>query len=526
MAMRPPHPRYASWAGAAISVLVAVLVFTRFGAGGHLSRDEAIYTYAGQQIAHGVAPYAGIFDPKAPLGQLLAGLGAAIADVVHGGDLTAIRITFLVAGCLTVGAVYLLGLALFGSVLAAAGSAATFLSFEGFAADALGGPDAKTPGVLFAVLAMLLLVHRRWFWGAVAGALAALAWQPLLVYVLAAVAGAWLCERGRARRAALLRVVAGTAIPVAALALGLWIADAVPDAVEAAVRFPLSGIQRGQESLATRLDVIRETAARWYGPVQLWGGLVAFAVVTVLRVRQRRREGLRRVLEDPVVWAVGSTFLGMALFPLTDFQGYPDVYPLLPYAAIGLGGALGLAVAAVRRPGARRWATAAAAAAIVAALVVTTVQFSEPDLAGPALAAQRADAAAIEALAGGGKLYVIGDPTPLVLTRRRNPDRYIYLGSGVAEWKVHHTPGGWAGWQREIRASRPCAFLFRRPRGESEWFPRMLLWASTVYAYRRVGLWNVFVPRPAPVRRPSAAPRPSASPAGPAPAGPACDRSG
>jgi hypothetical protein len=139
---------------------------------------------------------------------------------------------------------------------------------------------------------------------------------------------------------------------------------------------------------------------------------------------------------------------------------------------------------------------------------------------------QRADAAAIERLAGGGRLYVIGDPTPLVLTRRRNPDRFIYLGSGVAEWKVDHTPGGWAGWQREIRASRPCAFVFRKPMGDSQWYPRMLFWASANYAQRRVGLWHVFVPRPADVRPRSGAPRPSASPAAPGLAGPACDRSG
>ena len=54
----------------------------------------------------------------------------------------------------------------------------------------------------------------------------------------------------------------------------------------------------------------------------------------------------------------------------------------------------------------------------------------------------------------GTRLYAIGDPSPLVLTGRRNPDRFIYLESGVAKWKIDHTRGGFRGWVRQIRSSR------------------------------------------------------------------------
>ena len=46
-----------------------------------------------------------------------------------------------------------------------------FVAFRGFAIDALGGPNAKTPGIFFCVLAMWLLAGRRWFWGALAAGL-------------------------------------------------------------------------------------------------------------------------------------------------------------------------------------------------------------------------------------------------------------------------------------------------------------------------------------------------------------------
>jgi hypothetical protein len=160
-----------------VSVAVAAALFGRFGIHGALARDEAVYAYGGQQLDHGVPFYASIFDQKTPGAAYLAGLGNAL------GGFDGIRIAFCVCACLTVLAIYLLGLDLFGSVLAALAGAVVFASFHGWAADALAGPDAKTPGILLAVLSMLLVRRRRWFSAGVCGALAFLFWQPLLIYL-------------------------------------------------------------------------------------------------------------------------------------------------------------------------------------------------------------------------------------------------------------------------------------------------------------------------------------------------------
>src|SRR6185437_16223363 len=98
-------------------------------------------------------------------------------------------------------------------------TAVTFLAFEGFAADALGGPDAKTPAVLLSILALIALSRRRWVPAALAGSLAALTWQPLLVYVVVAVAGAALDPRRFTRVRATARAIAAAAIPVAVTAI-------------------------------------------------------------------------------------------------------------------------------------------------------------------------------------------------------------------------------------------------------------------------------------------------------------------
>jgi hypothetical protein len=116
-------------------------------------------------------------------------------------------------------AVYVLAASLFASPRAGLVSAVVLASFQGYAVDAPGGPDAKTPGILFAVTAMALLVKRRYFWGGFAGALAFLVWQPLLIYAVLAMLVAALTsppgERARGSSVALL----GAAIPVVATAM-------------------------------------------------------------------------------------------------------------------------------------------------------------------------------------------------------------------------------------------------------------------------------------------------------------------
>jgi hypothetical protein len=59
---------------------------TRFSLDDSMRRDEAIYAYGGQQLAAGVPVYAGIFDPKTPVAQTLAGVGAALAPGRGAGD--------------------------------------------------------------------------------------------------------------------------------------------------------------------------------------------------------------------------------------------------------------------------------------------------------------------------------------------------------------------------------------------------------------------------------------------------------
>lgn len=483
-----PNRRLVEVAGLVASCTAALVLFTRFSIDGALDRDEAIYAYGGQRMAHGTAPYASIFDPKNPLATILSGTAAGLARAVGRDTLFTIRLAFFCCAVLTVAAVYLLVLQLWRSVPGALAAAVVFASYTGFAEDAIAGPDAKTPGILFAVAAMWLAARRRWFWAAFLGGMAFLVWQPFLFFPLAAVIGAVVCAPGRRWRA-LGVSVAGAATPVAVTALYFAWAGAFGEFVESAYLFPLTGVRREKETVLERVWRVAWVVHHYYGfsGVLLGIGSLLLVVLIVAAVRER----------GPLVLVVGVTLLGEVGYACYDFQGYPDVYPLLPYGAIGVGGAVAVVL---RRAGQRAWwpgiraaTTTGVLAGTLALAVVSAWLFSVSGANGRALHRQWAAACAVERiLVPGTPLLSLGDPVPLVLTGRRNPDRFIYLGSGVARWKTSHTAGGFAGWTAQVRHSRASVVVSQGWQGPVQ--QRMGDWLRAAgYRSGHIGRWWVFL---------------------------------
>jgi hypothetical protein len=190
----------------------------------------------------------------------------------------------------------------------------------------------------------------------------------------------------------------------------------------------------------------------WAGDVILVGLVVAHLV--------RHRHDLQGAISDPLVCIVFITMLGELAYAVYDFEGPPDVYPFLAYPPLGFAGLTALVQKSLGSDARRRAATAVVLAAAAVLAGFSFVWFADSRNHNDGLRAQQADACAIERLLGPGQgLYSLGDPIPLVMTVRANPDRYVYLGEGVQNWKVKHTAGGFAGWTRQIQAADPTVIV-------------------------------------------------------------------
>jgi hypothetical protein len=489
MGFRAPDRRLA--AGACVSLFVAMGLFLAFGWSGDLSRDESVYAYAGQQLVDGTAPYLSIFDPKGPVSMIIAGIGVAMARVLGFNDLLGIRLVYFACSCATVLAVYALTWRLWRSLPAAVVAGCVFASFEGFARDALSGPDAKTPGVLFLVLTLHLTLGRQWFWAALVAAVACLTWQPFVSPVLVLLVVALVRAPAGERIRILGLTGLGAGLPTLLILGYLTAAGALGAAYDAAVVFPLRGITHAAATVSERAEMVVDVLGSKYhfSAIVLVAGLVLLLALAG-RSLTRRETPWRERFDDPVVHLLVPTFVSLAVYTATDFQGYPDVYPLLPYAALGLGGVVaGIGVGTGR---AQRFSLGAALAATAALVAWSAVAFAGDDSRGE-LTHQRQAACGLDRLIlPGTSLWALGDPTPLVLTGRRNPDRFIFVSSGVGKWKIAETTDGLDGWKEQMRAADPSVVMIKGSSGPVvDAFKQWL--KSLGYAQRYVGPWKVMV---------------------------------
>ncbi len=474
---------------------VSLVTFALHGVHGALTRDLGVYSYAGQQVADGVPPYLGLLNRAGPLAHAIPGVGVAIARLVGSDELITMRLLFMVIATLCVCVVYLLGRDVFASRLVGLVTASAFLTFQGFIQYASNGPREKTPMTLFLVCALWAVSRRRWFTAGVCVSLATLCLQIVFFSAFpAVVVGALLlADRGRIR--ALAAVALGGAVPVAVCALWFALAGSLRQSIDAF--FVINWTYTVPNPVMEDLADVRMDLELAYG-VTLWvlfGGLVALALRSLLVVWP----AARRRYPDVTVLAAFTVGAGAGLaWNLKDYDAWPDLFPLLPFAAVGVGGAFALLVEHLpRRP--------AIAVTVVLSLAATAlaVHYSLTTR-DDTLDAQRASVAAVlEELPEGARITSIEAPQPLVLTGRTNPTRYQMFRGGLQDYLEDTWPGGRDAFARELVADAPdliavgetvslrwrraimpdYVFIGRAP--EWEWYARASLGPDTIAALRR-----------------------------------------
>lgn len=491
------HPRVATAVAALVVFLVAVYGYAQYGFDGLLLRDDAVFAYAGQQLALGVAPYASIFQPKTPLSVFFAGLGAVTAPVLGVDSLRGIRYVFFIFGGLTVAAVFLLANRLFASVRVGLLAAFVFVGYWGFGRHAASGPRAKTLAVGFEVVSLWLIARRNWFWAGLVGALAFLTWQPMIVYPVLSVLLAFLQSPGRSERVRnSLKALSGFLIPNVIMLGYFWLHDAAHLLYSDAVVFPLRFMEREALAIGARVarlvDVVQDGFPS-YGLVIIVGAVGAWAMFAWRIKMSGSFVGFVR--QDAFVGFLIS-WLVLFVWSLLDLQGYPDFFVLLPYCALGFAWILALAVDAARVQLTLSSREVGLAYLALSMVLVLFAVYGYARTSDNKLEDQRQWAGMIESRylsQPGAQLVTFGKPEALVLLERRNANRHIVINSGEHRF-IEVTSGlSMAEWVAEQMRTAPEAVVMGpvRPlevRNDiTDWL------AAHQYTEHNIGNWNVFV---------------------------------
>jgi hypothetical protein len=427
--------------------LVALAVYLPHGFDGILTRDLALYSYAGQQFAEGVPPYLGVVNRAGPLAHAVPGLGVLGARAIGMDDLLGMRVLFLLMSVAAIALSYVLARDVFRSRAAGLASAGTLLCIEGFINYATWGPREKTTLVLLYLVAVLAMAHRKWLLTGFFLALATLTWQPVFLPGIAGAAVAVLVGvPAGSRLRALLRIAVGGLVPTV-LVVASYVAIGelqvfLDDFLVINARYT------EQVSLMEDPDAVRTFMVEGYGPsgiVFLVGlaALLGLAVHGLLRPRARDEESWPMLVASFAVLAVG------VLFALWAFNGFPDAFFLLPWAQLGTGGLCALVVARAARVG--KVLTAAFVAVTLVMAVTYSLVHGDEILDG-----QREDVTAVMAvLPDDAKILAIEAPQPLVLTQQRNATRFQLFGNGLIDYLDDTWPGGRDGYAEHVLATEP-----------------------------------------------------------------------
>lgn len=427
------------------SCLAAIGVYLIRGFDGYLSRDLALYSYGGQRVADGVAPYIGVFDRGGPLAQFLPGLGVVFARIVSLDDVLGVRVVFLAFAVASVGLVYLIGRDLFESRQTGVIAASVMLSFHGFTHFAANGPRPQTVMVAFVLAALLALTHQRWILVGIFVSLATLTWQPAFVAGVAAIFPAvfiGLEKRGRPR--ALFQSAIGGLVPlgfvvggyVAIGRLGAFLDGFVLANLKYTVATPIF------DRFGLNLVLLKDG----YGlsAFLLLLGLAAIWALSYVALREENLVSRKRAS----LIAIGSfTLAAMAWTVFIDFDSYPDAFILLPGAALGVG-------AVVAQAAAHGLVPKLAEITVVAAVAIAIVY----PVRNPASGLQEQKAAVdafLAATPNSATILSVHAPQPLVLANRENPSEYQLFAYGADEYVNEVWPGGIEGYAQWVERHAP-----------------------------------------------------------------------
>lgn len=435
--------------GPAVALLAAVLFLLR-GFDGVLTRDLALYAYAGQRVADGVPPYVGVMNRSGPLAHLVPGAGAWVGDVLDVDDLLAIRGTLLVVSVLVVWATYVLARDVFRSRAVGLVSAVFVATIPGFVFYAVGGPRDKTTMMLLLTATLVAVVHARWGWAGTCLALATLTWQPVFLPGAVTVVLAALLAPG-ARLRALLRVAVAGTLTTLVFVAGFAAAGALTEALDGFVRIHLTATY--QPGLTEELDETWEAFAEAFGfaTYPFVAGLALLPLVALpglWRLARRRTDPARRVGDVALVAATAGELAGL-WWSYRTFNGWADALVLVPYSALGLAGVLALALRHLPRP-----VGAVAAGAACLGLATGGLDYALQDH-DPVLRAQRAEVDAVLDVLPDATILSIEAPQPLVLADRVNASSHQMFRLGLETYVDDTWPGGLAGYADWIDRTRP-----------------------------------------------------------------------
>ncbi|MHA2327965.1 MAG: hypothetical protein ACXACR_05545 [Candidatus Hodarchaeales archaeon] len=502
-----------NWRVPLLILILAGVVYALYGFNGDLTRDSAIFIYQGQQMAEGVPPYVSIFDVKTPLTGMISGYGVMISRNMGWDELLIVRLVFYVFGCFGVVSVYLLAKNLFNSRLIGLFSSLTLLTFPYLVMMTASGPRPKVAVILFATLCLLFTVQKKWFKAGLTGSVSFWFWQPSGLIPLVVFFLSWIQSRRNRIRNTLMCGV-GILIPIILISLYFYFNGAFEEMMDGAFLYIFRYGKFDQETTFIGRIITFGRGINGLSPnskiklafsfIFLVGGSIATSYIYFWRRSQANNVTLKDTLTKDNFAPVLLSFPLLLIWTFFDFQGPPDLFPLLPYISIGYGYflyAFAKKAEEIRMDHLKKDFHLFFIIVICAILFFGSVAIAiSQKSGGVSLNDQKKAAFKIESRFGSeSKILSLGQPEVLVLLKRTNPNSFLFIPRsrmhGFENYIHETTPGGFGGWIKELDEYNPDVISYGKSmkKLKGEHINNLFDWIDQNYREETVGPFIIYV---------------------------------
>jgi len=333
------------------------------------------------------------------------------------------------------------------------------------------------------------------------GSLSFLLWQPTVIFPLVTLFLAALQSRERRFRV-IVRTLAGIGLPLVAVSAYFYYHSAFYRLLEGSILSHILYGDRPDISLLGHFLKPMKGAFEGYSTMvpAIFMGFVM--VVYTLLLRWAHHRSFRDMLAKDAFAPILLSLPVLIVWSLVDFQNRKDFFVLLPFAAIGFGSFLDLAVGgigrlegAALREGTQRFLSIGLCISLVA-LATANASLAPMDERREEFDQQRQAAIQIEDRFGDDvKLVSIRAPELLALQHRTNPTPYAFMSPSIANYIDANTPSGFEGWLRELEAYNPDVVAVHGAEGtDAGTHDRELMnWLNSKYREEQVGPWTLYV---------------------------------
>jgi hypothetical protein len=455
--------------GSCFIVVVSAVVFSWYGLELPLHRDNAIYLYSAQRLLEGVPPYISIFDIKTPLTSFVTALFLVPSQSIFDEPLHGVRIGYMAIVTATALLMYRLSVRVFAKNGTALFAPLAMLGFQGYIIMAAVGARPKVLLLFFMLCALIFLWDRRWFAVGVASALCAFTWQPSAIVLIAGLVLAFIAG-GRNRLPALVRLLGGFFLVTVVLSAYFIYQGAFREFLDGSFLVHLLFAERTAEhnELTSILYSIKAGFPFSSGLIVL--GLICIAPSFAF---EAWKEWTNNRSAGPEL-AYFLILIMFTVWSLLDFQGYPDFFVFLPFAALGIQlilQNLSSVFGEMFGSGAKNRRFAAQWVLVCFMLASPYIAFLRNETTAGLTLSGQIDyiESIVSAALGGGdignkQVLVLEIPEILALLRLNNNTPYVVQMDGIDRYLVSKFSDGIQGWFDAMEAGEPDLLIIQTGR--------------------------------------------------------------